>query len=248
MESVDNVVAAQPFRFAVRCGCFSLLLPVGAYLQRAHSSRTNRARLDGINQLLCVSKPGVFRMRQPIGTWLSCAVIALVGGANPCGEAYAGDFFLPVPNAAAGSMFPGGFFASNTTSGLGMNDGNAGLKTATHGNNGTGFGMWLTDFFAFGGGHTDPSSDAWISFDFGEVVNGIDQMLIWNYNQAGAIARGMRNVDITYSTTGSSGLGNVLYTGLTLNPGTGLDNMASTDTIALGAPGVGINARSIRIT
>lgn len=161
---------------------------------------------------------------------------------------HGGDYFLPVDTATAGSFLGAGLLPTGAINGVGMDDGNAGLKTALSDAQATGFGMWLTDFFADANGASDPFSTAWIAFDFGEVISGIDQMLVWNYNQATATNRGMRNVDITYSTTDGTGLGNTLATDYLLTEGTGVDGMPFTDDVGLSTPEVGISARSIRIT
>jgi hypothetical protein len=164
------------------------------------------------------------------------------------GADLAGDYFVPVLSADAGTFLGPGLTPDGTISGEGMDDDNAGLKTALSNADSTGFGMWLSDFFAVANGYSDPNSDAWISFDFGALTTGIDQMLVWNYNQATAGSRGMRRVDITYSTVDDSGLGNLLHDNYILNSGTGTTGMPYSNNIPLGTPGVGLNIRSIRIT
>ncbi len=76
-----------------------------------------------------------------------------------------------------------------------------------HGNNSTGYGMWLTQAGG-GGGFVNPSPSgsedpAWIWYDFGEIYP-IREMWIWNYNQEGAVNRGLKDVTIEVSTDNSN--------------------------------------------
>lgn len=104
-----------------------------------------------------------------------------------------------------------------------------------HGNNSTGYGMWLSNLGGGGGfAHPAPSGStapAWVWYDLAEVYP-ITEMWIWNYNQPGALGRGLKDVTIEISTNNTEWT--TVYTG-ELAQATGEFLMPPTDKLFLGA-------------
>lgn len=107
----------------------------------------------------------------------------------------------------------------------------AGLVDWTHNANGIGDGMWLTN------AGTAPYL---AEFNFDAVYN-VGHIYVWNHNQTNHLDRGLKNVNITYTSDGTTwleaGLGK-----FTLTQGTGT-NGQTYDILDLG----GVDARSVRI-
>ena len=99
-----------------------------------------------------------------------------------------GTGILKAAGAEASSSWGGAINPMNTINGSGLTG--EGL-TATHDNNRDGESMWHIRQLVDG--------TAWITFDLGSVAK-LDELYIWNMNQANNTARGMKAITIEYST------------------------------------------------
>ena len=100
-----------------------------------------------------------------------------------------GDPILTAVDAAAGSQYDNQK-PTLAIDGSGMTG--TGLQ-AVHDNHSSAFTMWHTN--------GNPGDDAWIQVDLGKAY-ALDEMWIWNLNQANNTGRGLKNVKIQYTPDG----------------------------------------------
>lgn len=101
--------------------------------------------------------------------------------------------FIQATGAVAGSQWDGSIAAVNVINNSGMS-GTSSLEDTHDNQGGT---AWHTRHIP----NEINGEKAWIQFDFGRTY-ALDEMWIWNMNQANLSARGLKNVKIEYSADG----------------------------------------------
>ncbi|MFC1677819.1 hypothetical protein ACFL3G_12260, partial [Planctomycetota bacterium] len=122
----------------------------------------------------------------------------------------ANDFAIIANQWKEVEQFPGFIIDSNITatacSGTGPQEtvNRSGLINRLHDTEQT--NMWRSVAGGAGGSNPNPGSEAgaaWIKYEFDKVYD-INDMWLWNYNEAGSSDSGLRNVSVEYSTDGIS--------------------------------------------
>ena len=113
----------------------------------------------------------------------------------PADELARSSTLITPEEVIAGSTYPSSAHieTKNLIDGSGMSDDSL---TATCSNSKTDGSHWHTD--------VNPGANAWVQVDLGQVYE-LDELWIWNMNQAEANGRGFKNVKIEYSETGENG-------------------------------------------
>lgn len=113
----------------------------------------------------------------------------------PADELARSSTLITPEEVIAGSTYPSSAHieTKNLIDGSGMSDDSL---TATCSNSKTDGSHWHTD--------VNPGANAWVQVDLGQVYE-LEELWIWNMNQAEANGRGFKNVKIEYSETGVNG-------------------------------------------
>lgn len=99
--------------------------------------------------------------------------------------------FIKVDSVKSGSTYSESTSEQNIINNSGMSSDTK--LEALHDNAGNAATMWHSQ--------NNPGENAWLQFDLGKVYN-LNQMFVWNHNQAGLEDRGLKNVKIEYSEDG----------------------------------------------
>jgi len=171
--------------------------------------------------------------------------LCLLMMAVPVSAAFYNDY-LGMGGHWAGSVDQSSYFSQSGIVTVNSNAEGNHIWGDLHGNNSTGYGMWMT-VLGGGGGEINPSPSidpnsvdpndplggyppAWIAYTLDDVYD-LTTMWIWNFNQSGATTRGFKDATVDISVDGINWT--QVFRGR-FAQASGMDKMPRTDFIVIG--------------